>query len=291
MPDDVFRRLRRAVQCRRFTVKAKAFNRLALGLWVLVVSIVVLGGDGSTLRVARLAALGLASFVALVFAVCGGIFLNVFEQPLWYAAIVFLGAFLVMRVFFMYQPDAMIKQKEKEINKELIFATRFLMIEIRSGVSLFDAMRNLVVNYEAIGRQFSDVLNMVNLGTALEDAIEQVSERTPSMALRKVLWQILNSLKTGADISESLSAAVDQITREQMIEVNEYGRKLNPIAMFYMILAVILPSIGIAIGVLVSNFIALPLDLTTLLVLSGFLAFMQFMFLQMIRGMRPAVDI
>lgn len=229
--------------------------------------------------------------VAFVFGVSSAVIFHAFRYPLWYAVIVFFGFAIIMRSFFLYQPDVVIKQKEKEINKELVFATRFLMIEIRSGVSLFDAMRNLVENYEAIGRQFNDVLNMVNLGTALEDAIEQVSERTPSMALRKVLWQILNSLKTGADISQSLEVAVVQITREQMIEVSEYGRKLNPIAMFYMILAVILPSIGIAIGVLVSNFIALPLDLTSLLALSGFLAFMQFMFLQMIRGMRPAVDI
>lgn len=233
----------------------------------------------------------LAAGVALVFGVSGAIIFNVFDLPLWYAAVTFVGFFFIMRSFFLYQPDAMIKQKEKEINKELVFATRFLMIEIRSGVSLFDAMRNIVENYEAIGRQFNDVLNLVNLGTPLEEAIEQVSERTPSMAFRKVLWQVLNSLKTGADIGSALDSAVVQITREQMIEVTEYGRKLNPIAMFYMILAVILPSIGISIGVLVSNFLTLPLDLTSLLVLTGFLAFMQFMFLQMIKGMRPAVDL
>ena len=233
----------------------------------------------------------LAFGVALTFALSGAVIFNVFEVPLWYALVVFVGFFFIMRSFFLYQPDVVIKQKEQEINKELVFATRFLMIEIRSGVSLFDAMRNLIENYDAIGRQFSDILNLVNLGTSLEDAIEQVSERTPSMALRKVLWQILNSLKTGADIGASLDAAVAQITREQMIEVSEYGRKLNPIAMFYMILAVILPSIGISIAVLVSNFLDLPLDLVSLLALTGFLAFMQFMFLQMIKGMRPAVDL
>ena len=233
----------------------------------------------------------LALGVALTFGISFLVIFNVFQVSLWYALLIGVGFFFIMRSFFLYQPDVVIKQKEQDINRELVFATRFLMIEIRSGVSLFDAMRNIVENYDAIGRQFSDILNLVNLGTSLEDAIEQVSERTPSMALRKVLWQVLNSLKTGADIGSSLDAAVVQITREQMIEVSEYGRKLNPIAMFYMILAVILPSIGISIAVLVSNFLALPLDLVSLLALSGFLAFMQFMFLQMIKGMRPAVDI
>lgn len=233
----------------------------------------------------------LAFGVALTFGVSAAVVFNVFGVSLWYALATFVVFMFIMRSFFLYQPDVVIKQKEQEINRELVFATRFLMIEIRSGVSLFDAMRNIVENYEAVGRQFGDILNLVNLGTSLEEAIEQVSERTPSMALRKVLWQILNSLKTGADIGASLDAAVVQITREQMIEVAEYGRKLNPIAMFYMILAVILPSIGISIGVLVSNFLDLPLDLISLLALAGFLAFMQFMFLQMIKGMRPAVDL
>jgi archaeal flagellar protein FlaJ len=218
-------------------------------------------------------------------------FFKMLEIPYGYLIIAFFIFFFILRSLFLYQPDSILGAKERDINKELVFATRFLMIEIHSGVSLYDAMRNMSKNYPAIGREFGDIVSLVELGTSLEEAIELVTERTPSMSFRKVLWQILNSLKTGADIGTSLGAAVDQITREQMIQVTEYGRKLNPLAMFYMILAVILPSIGITMGVLMSNFLAIAISLPVLLTISGFLVFMQFMFYTMIKNMRPPVDL
>jgi flagellar protein FlaJ len=76
-----------------------------------------------------------------------------------------------------------------------------------------------------------------------------------------------------------------------MIEIKEYGRKLNPLAMFYMIIAVILPSIGITMLIVLSTFIDLALDLTILLTIAFFLSIMQVMFLAMIKSSRPAVEL
>ena len=233
----------------------------------------------------------LSAFLAVVLGVVVFIFLNTFQQNKLWSIPTAIVLFFFLRTFFLHQPDAMLSKKEKNINKELVFASRFLLIEIQSGVPLFNAMINISDHYQYIGKEFKDIVNIVNLGTSLEDSIEQISERTPSISFRKVLWQILNSLKTGADISTSLEAAINQITREQMIEVEEYGRKLNPLAMFYMILAVILPSIGITMLVLVSNFLSLSLGLAALLSITGFLSLMQFMFFNVIKNMRPPVDI
>ncbi|MFT4309758.1 MAG: type II secretion system F family protein [Candidatus Woesearchaeota archaeon] len=233
----------------------------------------------------------LSSLISLVIVIALFPFFQFLDISYGYLPVVFIIFFFILKPVFLYQPDTMLSKREKEINKELVFATRFLMIEIQSGVSLYDAMHNLSKNYPAIGKEFNEIISLVELGTSLEEAIEIVTEKTPSMSFRRVLWQILNSLKTGADISTSLGAAIDQITREQMIQVTEYGRKLNPLAMFYMILAVILPSIGITMGVLMSNFLAVSLTLPILLTISGFLIFMQFMFYNIIRNMRPPVDL
>ena len=59
--------------------------------------------------------------------------------------------------------------------------------------------------------------------------------------------------KTGADVSTSLNSVVEQITHEQMIEVKEYGRKLNPLAMFYMMMAVIIPTLGVTLLIVIST--------------------------------------
>jgi pilus assembly protein TadC len=125
----------------------------------------------------------------------------------------------------------------------------------------------------------------------MEDALNEAVEFTPSANFRKILWQIINAQQTGADISTALKSVVDQITKEQLIEIKEYGRRLNPLAMFYMIIAVILPSIGITMFIILSTFLELTLELPVLISIAVFLGFMQFMFLAMIKSTRPSVEL
>ncbi len=209
---------------------------------------------------------------------------------LMYIPIVIL-LFLLSFYYFMKMPDALMKRQEHEIGKEIVFAGRFLIIELESGVPMYNALINVAKNFTVIGKYFKELINKINMGTTMEEAITEVIETTPSNNFRKLLWQILNSLKTGADISTSLNSVVDQITREQMIEIKEYGRKLNPLAMFYMMIAVIVPTLGTALLLVLATFLGLNLSLTALISLVFFLGFIQFMFLAIIKSSRPAVEL
>src|SRR3989344_5541939 len=150
--------------------------------------------------------------------------------------------FLIMFSYLIRLPDTRISRKGKQISREIVFATRFLIIELESGVPLYNAMINVSKNYEVIGRHFKDIIDKVDLGTSMEDALNEAVEFVPSNEFRKVLWQVINSIRTGSNVAKSLYSVVDQITKDQITEVNKYGKKLNPLAMFYMIVAVILPS-------------------------------------------------
>ena len=83
---------------------------------------------------------------------------------------------------------------------------------------------------------------------------------------------------------------MEQIAREQTIEINKYSKKLNPFAMFYMIIAVILPSLGITMLVVLSSFLEFELSLTIFLIIAFFLGFVQFIFLSLIKFSRPAIE-
>jgi len=199
--------------------------------------------------------------------------------------------FAILFAYFFKIPDVKLLKKEREINSEIVFAGRFLIIELESGVPMYDAFKNIAKNYPAIGKYFSDIVTKMDFGTEMEDALNEAINLTPSANFRKVLWQIINSQHTGADVTTALKSVVNVITKEQMIAIQEYGRKLNPLAMFYMIIAVILPSIGITMFIVLSTFLNLKLSLPILIFISFFLGFMQFMFLAMIRSSRPSVDL
>jgi len=200
--------------------------------------------------------------------------------------------FFILGFVYMYKyPDFKILKIQREINREIVYAGRYLVIEFQAGVPVYKALKSCAINYEHIGKWLGKIITRVDLGTPIEKAISDMLSVSPSFNLRRVLWQVLNSLKTGSDIAPSLNAVIDQIIREQLIEVKEYGRKLNPLAMFYMIIAIILPSIGIIMLVILSTFLGLKLDLALLFSLAGFFGFFQFMFYSIIKSQRPAVEL
>jgi archaeal flagellar protein FlaJ len=193
-------------------------------------------------------------------------------------------------LYFIKYVDIKIEQIRKQIDQEIIYAGRFIIIEIESGVSIYTAIQNVEKNYEYVGKYFGDIVNKVYLGTSIEEAINETMISTPSNNLRKVLWQMMNSMKTGSDIGPSLNSVISQIMKEQQISVQEYGKKLNPMAMFYMMIAIILPSLGVTMLVILATFIGIKVGLTALLGIAAVLAFTQFMFLSMIRSSRPPIS-
>ena len=204
---------------------------------------------------------------------------------------VFIVFWLGLFFYFMRMPDMVTYRRAKDIDREIVFAVRFLIIEVQSGVPTYDALLNLSRNYKTIGSYVSEIVHQVNLGTSLDDALKDAVDIMPSKSMKRVLWQILNSINTGSDMAVVLSAILDQVVREQHIEVVEYGRKLNPIAMLYLMMAIVIPSIGTAMFIVISIFIGIQVTLPILLVIIVLMAFVQFMFLQMIRISRPAVDV
>ena len=198
--------------------------------------------------------------------------------------------FFIMFLYLIKLPDLRITRKEKEISREIIFVGRFIIIELESGVPLYNTMVNVSKNFDVLGRYFKEITDKIDLGTSVEDALNEAVELVPSDDFRKIMWQIINSIRTGANVSKSLYSAVDQITKDQINEVNKYGKKLNPLAMFYMIIAVIMPSLGVTMLIILSSFIKFELSLTILIILALFLGFMQFMFISIVKFSRPAIE-
>ena len=118
--------------------------------------------------------------------------------------------FMVMFFYMIRLPDVKISKKEKEIGKEIVFAGRFLIIELESGVPLYNAMINVSKNYEVIGRYFKEITDKVDFGTSMEDALNEAVEFIPSNDFRKILWQIINSIRTGSNVAKSLYSAIVQ---------------------------------------------------------------------------------
>ena len=84
-------------------------------------------------------------------------------------------------------------------------------------------------------------------------ALEELALKNPSLDFRRTLWQVTSAIKSGADLGNTLENIVQNLSEEHKVAIRRYGSQLNPLAMMYMMLAVIIPSLGITFLIIFSS--------------------------------------
>lgn len=205
--------------------------------------------------------------------------------------LVFILVLVLVFVFMLQTPKVYIRRREREINKEVLFAGRYLLVKLESGTPLFNALIDASKSYGVAGKYFKEIVDDINIGTPIEESLENARKYNASKNFRLILWQIVTSLKTGAEVADSLRKTLNQITQEEIIEIKEYGKKLNSLVMFYMIIACVIPSLGVTMIVIVSSFMDLDIGMSHLFMILFFLAVIQFLFISLIKSARPMVNL
>lgn len=194
-----------------------------------------------------------------------------------------LSFFMSFNMFLEY-PRYKTNQAAKNVEKNILFAARDILISLRSGMPLFNAISSVSTGYGDTSREFSRIVEHVELGMSLGDAIDKVISESRSQSFKKLMIQATTTIKAGADITAALQSVIDQLSQERIIELRRYGQRLNALAMFYMLFGVILPSMGIAVATILTTFLPLfTVNMTILeLVIVG-VVMIQIVFLQLIR--------
>lgn len=189
---------------------------------------------------------------------------------------------------FINYPSRRAKSASKNIERDILSAARDMIISLRSGMPLFNAIVSISTGYADASKEFAKVVERVQLGLPLEDAIDQTAGETKSASFKRMMLQASTSIKAGADVIDALQSVIDQLAQERIIELRRYGQSLNAIAMFYMLFGIILPSMGIAVVVILTTFIAIiTITSSTLIFVLIGSTFLQVIFLEMVINSRP----
>ncbi len=226
---------------------------------------------------------GLAALLAAVLSSGGA------KEPLLGAGLgLAVGA--AMFLYLVIYPKSIVNKRVNQIERNLLFSLRTLLIQIRSGVPIFNAMASVAMgNYGAIADEFKLVVEKVNAGRPVVDVLEEMAVRNPSLYFRRALWQLVTSLKSGSDVGKNLEDVIKSLSKEQLVEIGRYKSILNPLSMMYMMVAVIAPSLGITMLIILSFFPGME-KLSDKNIFWGLLVgvvFMQFVFLGLIKSKRP----
>ncbi|NOZ81832.1 MAG: type II secretion system F family protein [Candidatus Micrarchaeota archaeon] len=200
----------------------------------------------------------------------------------------FLAAFRFASI--LSKPRTIILRKTREIEKFLPFAIRHILIQLRSGVPLFNSLISVSKGpYGSISKEFSKVVKEVSGGVPLTSSLEKLGRRIPSKHFRRVVWQISNSLRSGTDVASVLSETLKMITEDQRLSVRRYGSQMNPFALVYMMFSIILPSLSISFLMVLSAFSRIPVSQEIFYMIISFMIVFQISFLGLIRTKRPSV--
>ncbi|MFB6180245.1 MAG: type II secretion system F family protein [Candidatus Nanohalobium sp.] len=190
---------------------------------------------------------------------------------------------------FAYQPRVKANRISRELEKYLPYALRHMLIEVSSGISLYEAMVDASYDYGEASNEFNRIVTDIQGGKSQIEALEASIARNPSIMYRRAIWQMINALKSGADLTGTLDSLVDTMVEEQKLEVKKYGEDLNPFILMYLMLAVIFPSLGVTLMIVMSSFIDLPLGPNMFYGMLAGLTLFQLFFLNLVKSKRPEV--
>ena len=236
--------------------------------------------------IAFVAAMVNAAFVTLVLLLIGAA-ARVMLAPV--AMVVGLAIAFSTFLTIVFYPQIIAKRRARELEEQLIPALRQLLIELKSGVPLFNAMASVSNDYGEVSEEFKKMVRKINGGTRDLDALAEATTANPSISFRKVLWQLSNALKVGSDVSRVLEGMVHELTLERVEQIKRYGQELAPWTMVYMMTAVILPSLGITMLMVIASFMSIALPSVVLPVVVAALAGFQLFFMNFVSTRRPRI--
>lgn len=166
-----------------------------------------------------------------------------------------LFIFAIILYILMRYPKIIAGKKAELIDKYLIFALKDLRLQIGSGVPFYNALVNVSkAGYGQASIEIEKAAKAINTGTPTREALEKMALESKSEFLRRIIWQLINTLKAGASLKGALDTIIRNLTLEQQDKIKKYAHELNLWILVYMLFAVAVPTIGATLLVILSSF-------------------------------------
>jgi archaeal flagellar protein FlaJ len=166
-----------------------------------------------------------------------------------------LATFVLLTLLFLVYPRILVRKAVEEIDRDLVYALKDVQIQISSGVSLFEALKNVsLAEHGLVSKEFRSVVQDINAGEAQDVALENLALRTESEFMKKTIWQIVIALRSGASLQGTVKNLVDNLKQFQSAKVKSYTQEMNLWILLYLIVAIAIPSLGATLITILSSF-------------------------------------
>jgi len=166
------------------------------------------------------------------------------------------------------------------------------MIQLNSGIPMFNIMANIASSgYGELSVEFRKAVTKINAGMPQLKVLEDLGDNNSSPYFRRTLWQLSNGMRSGSDISAVIDESIRFLNQEQLLQIQSYGNKLNPLIMFYLLVTIILPALGITFLIIIASMLGLNQNSVIGIFVGMFImvVIVQTGFLGIIKSIRPSL--
>ena len=157
--------------------------------------------------------------------------------------------------YFFFTPNRIINRKSNLIDKDLGYMLRDMSVQLSAGIPLFNVLENISVGgYGECSNMADEVVDAIGSGMSMTDALNDYGLISPSEYMRRIMGQIANALKSGTDLSSALEIIGWSIQLDRENKIAQYGQELAIIGLMYMVLIIVMPSMGVTLMIILSNF-------------------------------------
>ncbi len=203
-----------------------------------------------------------------------------------------LVPFFMIFIILLRFPKIIAGKEGEQIDKDLVYALKDILLSISSGLPMFTAL-TLVSrgSYGYVSKDIKKVVNRVNTGVPLEEALEELAISTPSEHFQSAIWQIINTSKTGADVEGVLRSLISNLVVEQKSNIQKYSHELNVLSLVYMLVAVAIPMIVTTLMIILNTISSTGINEWMFVILISMSFFVQLAIVGLIKSRRPVVHV
>ncbi len=254
-------------------INIEYIDYIAAGILTLILLLALLGGVAGLLAVVALKRGLLTSKLAAIL------------------VFMIIGVPVIYLFYFLNYPKLKASKRKRQIDEKVSFAIREIMIKVGSGVPIFNALLDVANgDYGVISREFSFTVQEIESGVPQETALEHLSLRAPSQALKRAIDILINAIKSGSDVHGTLVLINDMLIQKQQSDMKSYAGELTPMSMGYMLISVVLPSLGMSVFIILGSMAHINV-VALIYIIPVILVVFQVFFMGMVSSRRPAIGV
>jgi Flp pilus assembly protein TadB len=170
-----------------------------------------------------------------------------FELNLWLVFLCIPCAFFGVIAARMYV-SGLAKERERDVEANLLDALRHFASALRSGDSLIKALWEVGRGgYGTVSSLVSEALVLVREGESVEAAFREVSEKTPSQAFKSFAASVAHASSTGADISRVVDRFAEELEASKRSRLAVYANECSRLSTITVVLTGVLPGMMVFI--------------------------------------------